>query len=467
MTAYVHIGTVKTGTTSIQTFLVKNRELLRKQKYFHPHYCSGIENWKLFHLAKATQEVKQERFEGFRQSLLKRLVDEVIIFSSECFHEFFYNQTEIFEFKKVLLSLGFNKVFIVIYLREPFELVTSFYNTELLLRRKERYELFEKWENAIQYGLHIADHRKSLQNWEEIFGKENLIVRLFDKNEFKDGDLLKDFVDAIGLKWDDSFIIPEKENETIDLLGIKLTRAINYAMPHWFFKIFLQKHFTLKDKDLKFMPPKEVYQSYIDYFEESNEWVKKEFFPHKERLFPKKDLTNYKENYELKEMKPEYWDRIAEFIADIVKTKNQAIVDKTTIIQNKDKLIAQKDQIIQTKNQELTSKNQELESKTQQLTQTKNQLDSTKNQLDTTQKELDSKVKQMDSQIKNLESSQNQSNLKIQKLTEANQQLDLKNQELSLKNQQLNSKTKELNFTLRYGTAKDRIHNHLSYKLGQ
>lgn len=31
MTAYVHIGTEKTGTTSIQTFLVKNRELLRKQ----------------------------------------------------------------------------------------------------------------------------------------------------------------------------------------------------------------------------------------------------------------------------------------------------------------------------------------------------------------------------------------------------------------------------------------------------
>ena len=46
-------------------------------------------------------------------------------------------------------------------------------------------------------------------------------------------------------------------------------------------------------------------------------------------------------------------------------------------------------------------------------------------------------------------------------------QLDSKTQELTLKNQQLNSKTKELNFTLRYGTAKDRIHNHLSYKLGQ
>ncbi|EHD9823511.1 hypothetical protein JN558_002020, partial [Campylobacter coli] len=88
------------------------------------------------------------------------------------------------------------------------------------------------------------------------------------------------------------------------------------------------KYFTFDDPYLKFQPPKEIIQSYIDYFEESNEWVRKEFFPHKERLFPKKDLSDYKENYELKEMKPEYWDRIAEFIADIVKTKNQAIQNK-------------------------------------------------------------------------------------------------------------------------------------------
>lgn len=32
MTAYVHIGTCKTGTTSIQHFLEQNRENLHKQK---------------------------------------------------------------------------------------------------------------------------------------------------------------------------------------------------------------------------------------------------------------------------------------------------------------------------------------------------------------------------------------------------------------------------------------------------
>ncbi len=97
-------------------------------------------------------------------------------------------------------------------------------------------------------------------------------------------------------------------------------------------------------------------QSYIDYFEESNEWVRKEFFPHKERLFPKKDLTNYKENYELKEMKPKYWDKIAELIADIVKTKNQTIQSNLTQIKNLNQTIQDKDNLLSFQTQYGTAK---------------------------------------------------------------------------------------------------------------
>ncbi|EAI4813061.1 hypothetical protein BGG33_07840, partial [Campylobacter lari] len=63
---------------------------------------------------------------------------------------------------------------------------------------------------------HICNHKQTLQWWGEIFGKENLIVRLFDKNEFYQGDLLKDFIHSIGLEWDDEFIIPPKQNESLD-----------------------------------------------------------------------------------------------------------------------------------------------------------------------------------------------------------------------------------------------------------
>ncbi len=64
-----------------------------------------------------------------------------------------------------------------------------------------------------------------------------------------------------------------------------------------------------------------------------------------------------------------------------------------------------------------------------------------------------------------------QHNLQLEKESEYKsnvlKQLELKNQELIQTKNQLDSKTKQLNFTLHYGTTKDRIRNHLSYKLGK
>ncbi|EOJ2584254.1 hypothetical protein ACM1MZ_001743, partial [Campylobacter coli] len=235
------------------------------------------------------------------------------------------------------------------------------------------------------------------------------------------------------LEWDDEFIIPPKQNESLDLLGIELLRRVNsissrYTGVQPFIKTFCEKHFTSKDSHLKFQPPKEIMQSYINYFEESNEWVRQEFFPHKERLFPKKDLSNYKENYELKEMKPEYWDKIAEFIADIVKTKNQNIADKTNIIQNKDKIII--DQTTQIKSLQATLKDNEAK-----LIQISN--------LNNTIKEKDNIINSNINHINQLQSN------------------------IQERSTQLNQIQSKLSFQTKYGTAKIRIQNQLSYKLGQ
>lgn len=224
-------------------------------------------------------------------------------------------------------EIGFSEIKIIIYLRAIEDLVPSLYSQMI----KHNFTISNLPIMSKNYRFYHDCDYKTLKMWINVFGKENLIVRLFDKNEFYQGDLLKDFIHSIGLEWDDEFIIPSKQNESLDLLGIKLfsltsqKNVKNGIIQTWY---PFCKYFQSKDPHLKFQPSREIMQSYIDYFEESNEWVRKEFFPHKERLFPKKDLTNYKENYELKEMKPEYWDRIAEFIADIVKTKNQAIQNK-------------------------------------------------------------------------------------------------------------------------------------------
>ncbi|EKC9932240.1 hypothetical protein OQN93_001784, partial [Campylobacter coli] len=176
-------------------------------------------------------------------------------------------------------------------------------------------------------------------------------------------------------------------------------------------------------------------QSYINYFEESNEWVRQEFFPHKERLFPKKDLSNYKENYELKEMKPEYWDKIAEFIADIVKTKNQNIADKTIIIQNKDKVIVNQ-------TNQINSLQTTLKDNKAHLIQAQN----LNNTLNKTIQEKDIIINSNTNQIDQL-----QNNIK-----EKIKQLHILQNSIQEKSTQLNQLQSKLSFQTQYGTAKSR-----------
>ncbi|WP_072240318.1 hypothetical protein, partial [Campylobacter coli] len=403
MIAYVHIGTPKTGTTTIQNFLF-NQDKIKKYGFYYPkNFISKQQHWPLMTAVK-TQKINLKLL----LAEIKGSKCEKVIFSSEGFSWVFNGKQNLVSLKKILKELGFKKIFIICYLRSVEDLLASLSMQDIKEARMPSYKMppFSHYKN------YIFNYKWLLQLWGEIFGKENLIVRLFDKNEFYQGDLLKDFIHSIGLEWDDEFIIPPKQNESLDLISLELmTRIHNRVKQPYFFEIFCIKHFTSKDPHLKFQPPKEIMQSYIDYFEESNEWVRKEFFPRKERLFPGKDLSNYKENYELKEMKPEYWDRIAEFIADIVKTKNQTIIDKTNIIQNKDKTIA---------------------AQTTQI-----------NSLQIILKDSEAKFVQM----RNLNNTLNKT------IQEKTTQLD-----------QLQSK---LSFQTQYGTAKQRIQNQLSYKLGQ
>ncbi|HEB9317272.1 TPA: hypothetical protein RZK32_001571, partial [Campylobacter coli] len=286
------------------------------------------------------QAIKKHKKNIFSK-IKNELKDEYkVIFSSELIQSRLSCKREIIKLYKFLKKIGFINIQVICYIRDVDEMLKSLFSEAVKWGEIDSFKLEEKtdkyelgYKKNLFHFYHICNHKQTLQWWGEVFGKENLIVRLFDKNEFYQGDLLKDFVYSIGLEWDNEFIIPPKQNESLDLLGIELLKRANVLLPLFQDSIknifrgdlhnFIIKHFSSKDPHLKFQPPKEIIQSYIDYFEESNEWVRKEFFPHKERLFPKKDLTDYKENYELKEMKPEYWDKIAEFIADIVKTKNQ------------------------------------------------------------------------------------------------------------------------------------------------
>ncbi|MCR8711862.1 hypothetical protein [Campylobacter sp. W0066.1] len=442
MTVYLHIGTMKTGSTSIQTFFNKNYLLLIKKNVLFPIKCTfaGHHYFLVYQSGEFCQEQGAKKF--FMHTGKYRLIskDEIyeyvrkcnlnykaellsskcsnVVFSDECISKDLLDKKEIINLKKILNDAGFTKIIILVYLREQTDFISSWYSQDIKHGATENY-YFNNF-NTEHIIFKMSNYKYLLENYTEVFGKENIIVKIFDKNEFYKGDLLKDFIYNIGLEWDDDFIIPEKENESLDLLGMELLKALNRIIPRFLndytldpsrieIQSLIQDLFKNNtDEGLKFRPSKATLRLYEKLFEESNEWVRKEFFPCKERLFPKKDLSNYKENYELKEMKPEYWDKIAEFITDIVKTKNQNIADKTNIIQNKDKIIVEQ----------------------------------------TTQ------IKSLQTIIKNNE-------LRLKNTTEEKDRI------INFRTAQFYQVKSQIAFQIKYGTAKQRIQNQLSYKLGQ
>ncbi len=349
MTAYVHIGTVKTGSTSIQYLLNRNRSILAKQGFYYPQSMIFLDRHRIIKMileeyiqnssnskyTQISQCIKTEKYKILIQNLKKEINlnrDKKILFSDEGFSWWFSHKEKVKVVRKFFSEIGFTKIIIILYLREFQDFFISLSSQDIKDNGIFKTNLLAK-ENP---NINSYDYSYICKNYSEVFGKENIIVRLFDKNEFYQGDLIKDFLNIINLKWDDNFMLPPRTNESLDLLGFELQRRLNLLNLGGYISTdnknsllkFTEKYFHSKTQLLKFQPKKDILQSYLDYLKESDEWVRKEFFPHKERLFPKKDLTNYKENYELKEMKSEYWDKIAEFIADIVKTKNKIISQK-------------------------------------------------------------------------------------------------------------------------------------------
>ncbi|EAK1250409.1 hypothetical protein A9406_07945, partial [Campylobacter lari] len=353
MECYLHIGVEKTGSTSIQQFLYINREAIKEQGYYFAQSVGLKNHWDLAFLGYSLFKKDSYVLNNFlsntkeillhKQKIIRRLQIELkgktkVIFSSELLQSRLTSKNELKKLKKILYFLGFKKIYIICYIRNHFDMLISLYSEAIKWGEIDTLALYKKnieyefgYKKNLSHFYHICDYKNILQLWGSVFGKKQLIVRIFDKKELYKGNLIKDFANSISLKWCDKFEIPSVQNKSLDLLGIQLFMKINPLLPLFIanksnnlrgdIHLFAQKKFSSDDQMLKFRPPKKNVYSYLKHFEESNEWVRKEFFSHKERLFPKKDLSNYKENYELKEMKPEYWDKIAEFVADLVSSK--------------------------------------------------------------------------------------------------------------------------------------------------
>ena len=240
---YLHIGTEKTGTTSIQNFLSKNRSGLEQQGILYPR-SPGNQN----HTALTVYALRTAKQSGIRRSsgvstpeqvprFRERLTAEldreiagsgasIVIFSNEHLSSRLLTEPEI-ERVKTLCDKYAKQTKIVVYLRNQVDFLVSSFGTTIKSgsTRKFPYPLTRR-------RIRTMDYWRLLEPWQKIFGRQNMIVRRFERVHFVDGDLLSDFAAQVPFNTS-GFTRTEPRNEALGARELAFLREFNARVPRW------------------------------------------------------------------------------------------------------------------------------------------------------------------------------------------------------------------------------------------
>ena len=325
MIACLHIGTIKTGSTTIQDFLYANRDLLRSRGYLYPlsvmqKNLAGQHDHNPLAYRRLRGLERRLRFEIRRN----RACTHLLLSSETCASERTTPES-IAEMKAFLEHLGITHTRILIYIRDPGALFASQCSQDIRNGAAENTALLSPQDNVTV--RHAVAYRDIIEGWGAVFGADNITVRLFERDALHRSDLLRDFMQSAGCPWDERFLIPPRGNESLNLLEMELLRRINLRLPgHTLdagtpkYQIYecLHRHLSLlDDPQLCFTPPHAICQAYHEAGEDDSEWVRHTFFASRAQLYADDNPSRRRNNYELREMRPEYWDALAALLVEL------------------------------------------------------------------------------------------------------------------------------------------------------
>ena len=225
-TCFLHIGCEKTGTSSIQAFLMKNRPLLQSLGYCYPTTAGG-ESHRFISAAfikdpRRTGYARDldidEFFASFRSEINESQEDKIIL-SSEHLHSSLQRDDEGIELRTFLESCGFTKFGIIVYLRRQDELLIAAYSQMVKNNRTERFNFLQK--------MRYADYAEILRLWSSVFGASNITVKIFEDKKMLCGDVRHDFLSVLGITDTSEFIWTERLNPSLGPEALEFKRLFN------------------------------------------------------------------------------------------------------------------------------------------------------------------------------------------------------------------------------------------------
>lgn len=227
-TLVFHIGTMKTGTTALQKFLYESPELLEKWGWYYPNFHNEFwahTNGIPFGTPPSKKTIKtgaSEEWESLWKHLEVYLDKGNVIISNEGFWT--SNCLEIFQIaKKKQINVK-----VIVYLRRQDIFLESMYKETIRLYFETRN--FADWLEDKLYtnDCYHAHYYKYLRDIEKIVGHENIIVRVFEKQQMIDGkqDIVRDFMHTLIPKFDEELKVIQV-NEQLSAYTLEIKKIFN------------------------------------------------------------------------------------------------------------------------------------------------------------------------------------------------------------------------------------------------
>lgn len=203
-TCFLHIGQYKTGTTSIQRSLYDNVASLAEQGVWYPiereEYCYDAQHGPLVASIFGVRDEYLPDDPVFTTARPLELffndLDGVSQPNALISAEGFYaksNQSEALRTFAQRLSERFDNIKVIVYVRRHDDWYVS------LMQQHIRAGIVVTDDALVTLGHPHYQIARQLSYWEDVFGIENIVVRPFVRDRWKNNDLLDDFYAQIGV----------------------------------------------------------------------------------------------------------------------------------------------------------------------------------------------------------------------------------------------------------------------------
>lgn len=300
-TLYLHIGTPKTGTSALQYFCAGNRKILEEKGIYYPdlgfrfpdigknrnaHFLSYKEYTNKKEKLRDHEAEKKIREEGIQKLEEAFQTHDTILLSDE----HIWNEKEMTAETLPALYQRFSEqgiqIKIIVYLRRQDQVIQSFWAQKI---KESSTITFEGYMAKEKYRRFRLDYAARLQEFEDIVGKEQLIVRCYEKQQYQGEQktIMSDFLNILGLELTGEYKNSEKVyNISLEGVYLEVKRLFN-TLPQFKSKknymIDLLKEQQALDYQNQALERKKMYftpeaeKEFMQKFEEENHTVAKKY----------------------------------------------------------------------------------------------------------------------------------------------------------------------------------------------